>query len=599
MKKLCYGIEIDLSKDALFTEFANTLLDKYYLAEGETSPQEGLARAAVAFSGGDLEFAQQIYDDLSNQYFTLSSPILSNAPKPGEEPRALPISCFLLSVPDTVPGLIKHSSLVRWLSVKGGGIGASWSKIRPASKKAPGPIPFLRTIDADMVAWRQGSVRRGSAAVYMDVSHPDIVEFINMRMPTGGDINRKCLNLFNGVSIPDEFMEKAQTNQLWDLVDPSNGKIHSSIPARELYQRILDVRSRTGGPFIYHKDAAYRGLPQYQKDMGCTCDTTNLCTEITLPTGRVPGEELDRVAVCCLASLNAAFWRTWRDTGLVGRLVRFLDNVLQYFIDHAPPEIAEAAWSAFRERAIGIGTLGFHDLLQQENVPFESALATSLNIQLARDIYEQAVAMSEQLAHERGPCPDAGEAGVMRRNSHLIAPAPNANSSTFVDASPSIEPRKSNAFVHRTRAGTFLVKNKNLEKVIDRLGLSEEERKSLWQDIVIHDGSIQHLDKYFDEWTRSVYKTAIEIDQMWIIEHAAERLPYICQSQSINLFFPPGADRNYVLQVHFKAWQKGLKTLYYYRTHSSKVVTKISKNTERVAISDLVKDDEECIACQA
>jgi len=597
MKETLYGIEIDYERDKLFTPFAMTLLSNFYFAEGETSPQQSFARAAAAYSYGDMELAQKLYDYASLHYFTFASPVLSNAPKPGEPWKAMPISCFLLDVPDTVKGLIDHTSELRWLSVKGGGIGANWSKVRPSSKKAPGPIPFLKTVDSDMVAYKQGKTRKGSCSVYLHISHPDIVEFIQMKIPTGGDINRKCQELFPAVKIPDSFMQAALEDKPWDLIDPSTGSVRETISARKLLEIILETRARTGGPFIMFEDTVDAGVPVFQKALGAKVNNSNLCTEIVQVNGQIEGEPHQRTAVCCLASLNAAKMSKWIGTDIVRVLLRTLDNVIQRFIENAPDELANARWSASQERSVGIGLLGFHDMLQQNHIPFESAMAVGLNKSLFKFIHDEALAETIKLAEERGPCPDAAKSGAMIRNALRIAIAPNANSSIFVDASPSIETRSSNAYVHRTRAGTHLVKNVNLENYMISNGFEEARRERIWNSILEYDGSVQHLTQDFDEWTREVYKTAFEIDQAWVVQHAADRQEYIDQAQSVNLFMPPKSQRDYLLRVFFSAWKKGLKTLYYQRTATPSKAHKVSKKMERVPLSSILVE-EDCIACQ-
>ena len=481
-KTQLYGIEIDYSRDNLLTDFAKKLLAPYYMLESEKSPQEAYARAAVAYCEGDLEFAQRIYDAASLQWFMFASPVLSNAPLPGNPWKGLPISCYLSYVPDTLEGLINHSSELRWLSVKGGGVGGHWSDIRAVSKKAPGPIPFLKTVDSDMGAYHQGTTRRGSYAAYMDVSHPDILEFLNIRVPTGGDVNRKCFNIHNAVNLTDDFMNAVIEGKPWNLIDPNDKSVRDTIDARELFQTIIETRFRTGEPYILFIDTANKHLPEYLKNLGLKIRGSNLCIEIVEATSE------DRTAVCCLSSLNLALWDAWKDTDLVKDLIRLLDNALQVFIDNAPDEISRAKFSAERERSLGLGAMGFHSLLQSKSLPWESFYAKNLNLEIFTKIKEDAVEATKELALEKGEAPDAVGYGV--RNAHLLAIAPNANSSIIVGVSPSIEPWKSNAYTHRTRAGSFLVKNEHLDTLIkEKLPDDLDAQEKLWKQIINTHGS--------------------------------------------------------------------------------------------------------------
>ena len=588
MKTEYNGILLDLSRDNKLTEFAKTLLKQYYMLNEEESPQEAFARAAIAYCEGDLAFAQRIYDYASKGWFMFASPVLSNAPRPGESWRALPISCFLTWVEDTLEGLIEHSSELRWLSVKGGGVGGHWSSIRSVSEKSPGPIPFLKTVDADMNAYRQGKTRKGSYAAYLDISHPDIVEFLQMRIPTGGDPNRKCFNLHNAVNITDDFMKAAIADEEWNLVDPADGTVRDTLGARELLQRIIETRYRTGEPYLHFIDTSNKHLPQELKDIGLKINGSNLCSEIFLPTAP------DRTAVCCLSSLNLALWDEWKNSTIVEDLVRMLDNVLSIFIQNAPKELWRAINGAKGERSIGLGAMGFHDLLQRNSIPWESALATGMNISIFKDIKERAVRETERLASIKGAYPDGPESG--KRNAHLLAIAPNANSSIILGTSPSVEPWKSNAYTHRTRAGSFLVKNPELEKVFDKY-LNEREKEEAWNSVILNQGSVQHMD-FLSDWERDVFKTAFELDQRWVVEHAGNRQEFICQGQSVNLFFPAGSNKNYVLMTHIKAWKVGLKALYYLRTNAGVDPEKVSAKVERVALADYAEEDGECLSCQ-
>jgi len=586
-------IKIDKSKDALLADYAVGMLKDFYLNEHENSPQEGYRRAATAWSRYkdelDEDLAQRLYDYVSNKWFMFASPVLSNAPNGHGKGKGMPISCFLTYVPDTLEGLIDHSSELRWLSVYGGGVGGHWSDVRTVSDIAPGPIPFLHTVDADMIAYRQGKTRKGSYAAYMDVSHPDIVEFLNIRIPTG-DVQRKALNLHNAINITDEFMTAVTENKDFDLRDPKGGKVKESINARKLWERIIEVRFRTGEPYLNFIDTANHALPQKLKDLGLKIHGSNLCNEIHLPTGP------DRTAVCCLSSLNLEYYDEWKDTTIVRDLVRMLDNVLQYFIDEAPDTITRAKYSAMRERSIGLGAMGFHSLLQKHGVAWESSTAVEINTVVFNHIKQEAVRETEALAIERGEYPD-GE-GTGRRNSHLLAIAPNASSGVILSTSPSIEPMKANAYTHRTRSGSFLVKNKHLKQLLTE---REMDNDSTWTSIITNKGSVQHL-PFLSEGEKAVFKTAQELDQNWVVTHAADRQPYICQGQSVNLFFPSGASKSYVNKVHLRAWRDGLKGLYYLRTEAKSRAENVSEKVERVALQDdnrsIVYGKKNCPYCQ-
>ena len=881
-----------------FSEHALSLLSNYYMIEGETDPKEALKRASLAYCNGDLELANRIYDYAINGWFMFSSPILSNARLDGNKKAGLPISCFLSYVDDSLEGLIDHSNELRWMSVLGGGVGGHWSDVRSVSDKAPGPIPFIKTIDSDVEAYRQGkcyhpdteiltekgwvrfedlkegvkvaqvgddlsisfvlplelvkeqhegnllriedgnnvnvlvtpnhsmvisrkvtagwsdnlikiraselpthsevrmfksgriinqgcnkltpteklmvanqadgcknrknstlefhfqkerkvskllsilhegnfsyniiyrkdgtvtirvktenvfntpdfvsdgfdwvnpinrnsewliafleevscwdssmrtdqsftysntnkddaevvflsaslcgksafikeyarggnrknhftvhihnrsqfttqaievkevpysglvycalvptgrllirsngrslvcgNTRKGSYACYMDVSHPDIIEFLNIRVPTGGDTNRKCFNLNNAVNLSDAFMQSVLDDKDWDLIDPNTKQVKETVKARELWQRILEVRFRTGEPYFFFSDTANKHLPESLKNKGLKIHGSNLCSEIYLVTSK------ERSAVCCLSSLNLEYFDEWKNTTIIEDCITFLDNVLQYFIDNAPKQLHKAIFSAMQERSLGLGAMGFHSYLQRKNIAFESPVAKGVNRKIFSLIKERAVKQTEILAKERGEYLDG--IGYGRRNSHLLAIAPNANSAIILDTSPSIEPLKSNAFTHRTRAGSFLSKNKYLDKILLDKNMPKEEYDSIWQSIILNQGSVQHLECLTD-YQKNVFKTAFELDQMWLIEHGADRQEFICQGQSLNLFFPAGSDKAYVNAVHIMAWKKGLKGLYYLRTNTGVVAEKVSTKIERKAL----KDYDECIACQ-
>jgi len=578
-------IKIDVTRDDLLTKQATTLLKEYYMVEGEESPQEAFARAAEAYSYGDDGFAQRIYDYASKQWFMFASPVLSNAPKRGDKPKGLPISCFLTYVGDNLHSLISHNSEVAWLSVKGGGVGGHWNSIRAVSDISPGPIPFMKVVDSQMTAYKQGKTRKGSYAAYMDISHPDIIEFVNSKVPTGGDVNRKLLNMFNAVNVTDDFMQAVAEGAKWELKCPSTGKVREAVDARELWQRILEVRFRTGSPYVNFIDTANAALPAAQKEMGLKIHGSNLCNEIHLATND------DRTAVCCLSSVNLEKYDEWKDTTMIHDLVRLLDNVLTFFIDNAPDELNKAKYSAQRERSIGLGAMGFHGYLQSKGLAWDGWQASSANFTMFKKIKEQALIGTAKLADELGEPDDIKGTGA--RNAHLLAIAPNANSSIICNCSASIEPIKSNAFTHRTRAGASLVKNKFLEALLEEKGKNTDV---VWRRIIAHEGSVQELEFLSDE-EKAVFKTAFEIDQAWVVEHAAKRQPFICQGQSVNLFFPSGSPKSYVNAVHLKAWKDGLKGLYYLRTNAGVTADKVGMQVERDALKDFNGDGEECLSC--
>mgnify|MGYP002640568339 CR=1 FL=1 len=589
------GVVINTKKDRKLSKQSKKLLKDYYCKDDEKSPQQAFARASVAYCYGDMKLAQRIYDAVSNGWFMFASPILSNAPMPGEKVKSLPISCFLTYVPDTLEGLIDHTSELRWLSVKGGGVGGHWSDVRAVSDIAPGPLPFMHTVDSDMTAYRQGKTRKGSYAAYMDISHPDIIEFINMRIPTG-DVNRKNLNLHHAVNLSDDFMEAVEVGLDWDLKDPDSDEIREIVSARKLWETVLETRYRTGEPYLNFIDTANRALPQTQKDLGLKINGSNLCNEIHLPTNE------ERTAVCCLSSVNLEKYDEWKDTTMVADLTRFLDNVLQFFIDNAGDEIQRARYSAEQERSLGLGAMGFHSYLQSHNIAFESTEALDVNISIFKDIQTKAIEESLRLGKEKGEAPDM--TGTGRRNAHLLAIAPNANSSLIGGTSPSIEPWKANAFTSRTRIGSHLTKNKHLEKLLKKLGKNDEET---WSSIITSGGSIQHFD-WLDEHTKNVFKTAIEIDQDWVIRQGGARQKYLCQGQSLNIFFPAGATKAYLHTVHFDAWRYGCKGLYYLRTEASNRAENVAEKIERDRLKDHseietnyetnYESQDSCPACQ-
>ena len=584
MRKVYHDIVLDNSRDDRLSDVAKDLLNGFYLQIGE-SIQMGLARPAKAFCGGDLDLAQDIYDDVSKGWAMYSSPILSNAVV-GAKAKAMPISCFLGYVPDTREGLVKHQEELAWLSMLGGGVGGHWSDVRAVSDKSVGIMPHVKVTDSAVEAFRQGKTRKGSYAAYLDVSHPDIYEFLGMRLPTGGDVNRKCFNVHHAVNLPDAFMEKVYAGEKWDLKCPQSGDVKETVEARELWQDILDTRFKTGEPYLNFIDTANRALPLRQQELGLKIHGSNLCNEIHLATDEF------RTAVCCLSSVNLEKYDEWKfDANFIARWVRFLDNVLQYFILNAPDAMSKAKYSAERERSIGLGAMGFHSYLQSRHIPWESVTASVINNEIFQKIKGDALQATQQLAKERGEAPDMWLTG--RRNAHLLAIAPNANSGLICGTSPSIEPLRSNAFTQRTRAGAHLIKNVHLKSLLQGLMRDTDE---VWQSIVLSKGSVQHLD-FLNDIEKDIFKTASELDQNWVVEHAAKRQKFICQGQSVNIYFHKGADRGYVNSVHLKAYKEGLKGLYYLRTDSGFTGDKVSEKIERVALKDY-NQEEECLPCQ-
>ncbi|WPH64675.1 ribonucleotide reductase of class Ia (aerobic) [Vibrio phage vB_VpaP_SJSY21] len=576
------------------SEQGRKLVTDYYMQGDEKSPQEAFARASTFFASNEAH-AQRIYDAVSNLHFMFSSPILSNA---GNGNRGMPISCFLSYVPDTVKGLIQHQAETSWLSILGGGVGGHWSDVRAVSDKTVGIIPFTHTIDSAMTAYKQGKTRKGAYAAYLDVSHPDIEEFITSRTPTGGDINRKNFNSHHAVNITDDFMKAVYADWDWELKCPHEGSVRSVVSARELWESMLETRHRTGEPFLNFIDTANAHLHPVQKKLGLKIHGSNLCNEIHLAT------DSQRTAVCCLLSLNLEKYDEWKNTNLVQDLVEFLDNVLQYFIDTAPEDVSKAKYAAMRSRDIGIGAMGWHGYLMGKMIPFESIDAERETYKIFRRIKEAAVEKSIALAKERGSCPDAQEVGEVARNLHLLAIAPNANSSSICNATASVEPISSNAFAHRTRAGTDLIVNKYLVDFLyskapdslEFLGVSKDDWVNDQINKVIEDeGSVQNLD-YLTEEEKAVFKTFKEIDMHNVVSQAGIRQQFLCQGQSINLRFDADADRSYVNSVHLSAYERGLKGLYYLRTGSVKKIDKISDTLKDMS-TDI--DTSECSACHA
>jgi ribonucleoside-diphosphate reductase alpha chain len=597
MADIVHGIRVDFSRDSLFDELGIKRLQESYMREDEKSPQERFAYVSKIF-GSNEEHSQRLYEYSSKHWLSYSTPILSF----GRSKRGLPISCFLPYLDDSAEGLVNTLSEVNWLSMLGGGIGIGIG-IRSADDKSTGIMPHLRTYDASSLAYRQGRTRRGSYAAYLDISHPDILMFLDMRKPTG-DPNMRALNLHHGVNITNAFMRiieacmlNPDANDDWPLVDPHDGTVREIVSAKEIWQRVLELRMQTGEPYIHFIDTSNETMPDFQKKLGLSIKQSNLCSEIILPTDK------DRTAVCCLSSVNLEYYDDWKNDKLFLRdVAEMLDNVLQYFIDHAPDSISRAVYSASRERSIGIGALGFHAYLQKVQVPFESALAVSKNKQMFKHIREGLDHANLDLGKDRGEAPDA--VGTGRRFSHLMAIAPNASSSIIMgNTSPSIEPYRANAYRQDTLSGAHLNKNKWLDVIIKEKcdADSNLDYNEIWSSIIANDGSVQHLE-FLDDWTKDVFKTSMEIDQRWIIQHAADRQPYIDQAQSLNLFFRPDSNIKYIHAVHFMAWKQGLKTLYYCRSEKISKADKVSKKVERKVIEELdmkaLATEDVCLACE-
>lgn len=604
------GIQIDRKNPDFLNDFSKTLLDGHYLRPNETVPQ-ALARPATAFCYGDYDLAQRIYDYVYNGWFMYASPVFSNAPKgtwhvdnekagahywhnqvfiPEEKSYGMPISCFAVEIPDTANGQVKFLQELATLSMSGGGLGAH-NSIRGTSSKAPGPIPYMKVVDGAIGYFKQKGTRRGAIAVYMDVDHPDIREHIRFRVP-GGDPKRRSDNrqqFHNAVNLTDGFISAVLHNEKVDLVCPHSGKVFDTVRARAIWEDILDTRALTGEPFLAKIDQINRAMPKSQKARGLKIRGSNLCTEITLPT-----DEL-RTFVCCLSSLNLEKYDEWKDTTIVEDLIRFLDNVLQYFVDNAPAGLEKAVFSAEQERALGLGTFGWHAYLQSKDIPFQSGGFNSA-VQLTHQIYgkikAKALEESKKLAAERGEPKDMEGTGL--RNSRLMAIAPNASSADIAGTSPSIEPWYRNIFVKDTRAGSFVIKNRHLEVLLETKGMNT---KAVWNSILENDGSVQHLD-FLSEHEKSVYLCATEIDQHWIIEQAEQRGGYICQAQSLNLFFTAGMSKEYINSVHLKfLLSEHVHTLYYFRTEREGKVDN-AKAIERKALVDWGSNSVDCISCQ-
>ena len=593
-------VKQDRSRDALLTDFGKkTLVDRYLLPE--ESYQDMFARVSQAYAD-DQEHAQRIYNYMSKLWFMPATPVLSN----GGAKRGLPISCFLNSVNDSRDSIVDIWNENVWLASNGGGIGTYWGNVRSIGEKlskggtTSGVIPFIRVMDSLTLAISQGSLRRGSAAVYLDIHHPEIEEFLEIRKPSG-DFNRKSLNLHHGLNVCDEFMEAVRTGGEFGLRSPKTNEVIKKIDARKLWQKILEMRLQTGEPYLVFSDTVNQALAKHQRDAGLRVQQSNLCSEIMLATGKdASGRE--RTAVCCLSSVNAEKWEEWKDEeGFIEDIMRFLDNVLEDFIQRAPDEMADAKYSAMRERSVGLGLMGFHSLLQSKNIPFESAMAKSFNNRIFRLIRRGADAASVKLAEERGACPDAEDMGIKARFSHKMAVAPTASISIICGGtSAGIEPVPANIYTHKTLSGSFTVKNKFLEELLESKGINTAE---IWGTILEKEGSVQHLDELNDH-EKSVFRTAFEIDQRWIIEHAADRSPFICQAQSVNIFIPGDVDKWDLHMLHWTAWEKGVKSLYYCRSKSVQRAAFAGSNDNKLSeieksmIEAAPTDYEECLACQ-
>ena len=591
------GITIDPNRDTLFDELGVLRLKESYMMDEEISPQERFAYVSKTFST-NADHAQRLYDYTSKHWLSYSTPILSF----GRSKRGLPISCYLNYINDTAEGLVENLSETNWLSMLGGGVGIGFG-IRSADDKSTGVMPHLKMYDASSLAYRQGRTRRGSYAAYLDISHPDILLFLEMRKPTG-DQNFRCLNLHHGINIPDSFMqiiERCMTDKdaddSWELKDPHTKEVRETVSARDLWQRVLEMRMQTGEPYIHFIDESNRKLPEWLKAAGLEVNQSNLCSEIILPTNK------ERTAVCCLSSVNLEYFDEWsKDKRFLRDVLEMLDNVLQKFIDGAPDSISRAKYSAMRERSVGVGALGFHAYLQRLGMPFESALAKSANLRMFRHIRKGLDEANKELGKERGEAPDAKGTGL--RCSHVMAIAPNASSSIIMgNTSPSIEPWRANAYRQDTLSGAFLNKNKYLDRLLKKKCQEDDalDYEKIWSSIIANDGSVQHL-KCLDDYEKDIYKTSMEIDQRWIVEHAADRQTFIDQSQSLNVFFRPDANISYLHAVHFLAWKKGLKTMYYCRSEKIGKADRVSRQIERQIIKEIdmtaIAAGEECLACE-
>lgn len=606
-------VQIDRSRDRFLTRFGiETLQDRYMMPEDQ-SPQDLFARVAMHYAD-DSDHAQRIYDYMSSLWFMPSTPVLSN----GGTTRGLPISCFLNECNDSLEGIVDLWNENVWLAARGGGIGSYWGNLRSIGEKigkvgkTSGVVPFIKVMDSMTLAISQGSLRRGSAAVYLPIWHPEIEEFIEIRRPTGGDPNRKALNLHNGVVIPNSFMVAVQNDEDWALKSPKDGAVISKVRARDLWIRLLTARIETGEPYMLFIDHVNDRIPDHHKMAGLSVKTSNLCAEITLPTGKDHlGNE--RTAVCCLSSLNLEFFEQWENhPTFVEDVMRFLDNVLSDFINTAPDSMRRAKYAAMRERSVGLGAMGYHSFLQSKMIPMEGVMAKVWNNRMFRHIKRKVDEASVALAHERGACPDAADYGIMERFSNKMAIAPNASTSILCGgASPGIEPMAANAYTHKTLSGSFAVRNPHLQRILAEKGMNTDD---VWSSIFTNEGSVQHLD-FLSQEEKDVFKTAFEIDQRWLIEHAGDRAPYICQAQSLNVFLPANVHKRDLHMIHWEAWKKGIKSLYYCRSKSiqraesdaswKRAQSGEMPKTVAAPVSEPVQPQlqeaskyEECLACQ-
>ncbi len=610
-----YELAVNYERDNRLSDFGKAVLADRYLLPDEDF-QSLFARVA-GYYADDAEHAGRLYDYISKLWFMPATPVLSN----GGTNRGLPISCFLNEVSDSLDGIVDNWNENVWLAARGGGIGTFYGRVRSIGEKVgkngktTGIMPFLKVFDSQTNAISQGSLRRGSAAVYLQIDHPEIEEFMDMRRPTGGDPNRKTLNLHHGVAVTDAFMEAVEKDEMWQLKSPKDGSVMSEMPARAIWIRLLTARVETGEPYILFIDNVNKAIPEHHKQLGLTVKTSNLCSEITLPTG-ADHLGVERTAVCCLSSLNLEYYDEWKDEPqFIEDVMRFLDNVLQDFIDKAPDSMRRAKYSAMRERSVGLGVMGFHSYLQEKNIPFESVMAKVWNKKIFANIKEKVDGASVKLAEERGACPDAAECGVMERFSNKMAIAPTASISIIAgNSSPGIEPYAANVFVQKTLTGSFVVRNKHLAELLESKGMNTDE---IWSSISTNEGSVQHLD-FLSEHEKMIFKTAPEMDQRWVVEHAVDRQPYICQAQSVNLFVSPTIHKRDLHRLHFDAWKKGLKSLYYCRSTSIQRAEKVSHDIEQplqLEMSLIAKKNrpigdyadvgggnsnnyEECLSCQ-
>ena len=599
VKPIVYPVEVDHGRDALLTDFGKDTLQDRYLLPGETF-QDLFVRVASAYAD-DAAHAQRLYDYISKLWFMPATPVLSN----GGTGRGLPISCYLNSVNDSLEGIVGTWNENVWLAARGGGIGTYWGNVRGIGEavglngKTSGIIPFVRVMDSLTLAISQGSLRRGSAACYLDISHPEIEEFLEIRKPSG-DFNRKALNLHHGVLVTDAFLEAVRDGREWMLQSPKDGSERGMVDARSLFQKLVETRLATGEPYIIFIDQVNRSMPKHQRDVGLKVTTSNLCSEITLPTGTDQNGQ-ERTAVCCLSSLNLDTWDPWHGEKMfIEDVMRFLDNVLQDYIDRAPDEMARARYSAERERSVGLGVMGFHSFLQARGIPFEGAMAKSWNLRIFKHIRQQVDEASLMLANERGPCPDAADQGVMERFSCKMAIAPTASISIICGgASACIEPIPANIYTHKTLSGSTSIRNPHLEKLLNEKAKNSE---GVWSTILERGGSVQHLD-FLTQEEKDVFKTSFEIDQRWLIELAADRTPYIDQATSLNLFIPADVDKWDLLMLHYRAWELGIKSLYYLRSKSVQRAGFAggveADNTPDLREIELQSTDyDECLACQ-